>query len=169
MLKPTIALLLTLAVSLTAASARADGARELRYGPCRALRVADASALDLQCGRELARVRLRYVAAPQPGQAGQREAVRALAELVRARELYVSLELPGQPSFDADGRLLVYLYDAAGANLNVALVSLGWATCAADVDLSRLAHNFRTAESDARLDRRALWTVWDVAAQRSGN
>ena len=134
-----------------------------QVGPCRALRVVDGDGADLRCSGELVHVRLRNVAVPGPGQIGHDEATRALGEMLRARDLWILSE-PSAAAVDPSGRSLVYLADRHGANLNVELVLLGWATYSTDAGASRFEHSFRAAESEARADRRALWTVWSVSA-----
>ena len=159
--------LAALLFALAPPAARAQADAPPRVGPCRLLRVPDSDAADLACGRELVRVRLRNVAAPAPGQVGHAEAARALAELLRARELYLAADPASGPAPAPGGRRLAYVYDARGANLNVAFVLLGWATYSADAGSSRLEASFRAAEREARSERRALWTVWSVSADGS--
>jgi endonuclease YncB( thermonuclease family) len=135
-----------------------------QVGPCRALRVVDGDGADLRCDGALVRVRLRNVAAPGPGQVGHDEAARALGEMLRARDVWIMAE-PAAAPVDPTGRSLVYLADRHGANLNVELVLLGWATYATDAGASRFDKSFRAAETEARTERRALWTVWSVSAE----
>jgi endonuclease YncB( thermonuclease family) len=170
MLNPTLSVLsaaLVAALSLASPSARAQAGPLSRLGPCRALRVVDSDSADLRCGPEVVRVRLRNVAAPRPGQVGYTEAVRALAELLRARDLYVASDEPGPVPRDPNGRLLAYLVDPSDANLNVVFVLLGWASYSSDAGPGRFEKSFRAAEQDARADRRALWTVWSVSAEHA--
>jgi endonuclease YncB( thermonuclease family) len=149
----SLAVALTVSLSLVSLDARAQSAGGARIGPCRALRVTDADSADLFCAGEVWRVRMRNVAGPRPGQVGYTEAVRALGELLRARDLYVVPEVPGELPLDANGRVLAYLGDRGGANLNVAFVLLGWAS-------------YSTEPGAGRTERRALWTVWSVSADR---
>ena len=60
----------------------------------------------------------------------------------------------------------MYLYDRAGQNLNIALVSLGWAAYTAPVGADPLARSFTTAEREARAEQRAMWTVWAYTVGR---
>jgi endonuclease YncB( thermonuclease family) len=149
-------------LAIAACDARADSVAVTRLGPCRALRASDGDSADLVCAGELVQVRLANVAAPRPGELGYAEATRGLAELLRARELWAA----STGARDPGGRRLVELYDAHGANLNVAFVLLGWATYSADPAPSHFEKSFRAAEAEARSERRALWTVWSVAADR---
>ncbi|MGH9887870.1 MAG: thermonuclease family protein [bacterium] len=135
-------------------------------GPCSAERVLSGERVDLRCGTELVRVRLAGVAAPRPGHAGYTEAGRALRELLRERMLTVEIAGGAERGADSDGRVLAYLRDASGQNLNVALVLLGWATHAANDD-GRLARNFELAEREAQRDQRAMWSVWPVTAEQA--
>lgn len=151
-------------LALLPPNARAEEGMARRIGPCRALRVVDGDSADLRCGAELVRVRMRNVAAPRPGQVGYTEAVRGLAELLRARELYVVSDVPGELPLDPNGRVLAYLCDRTGSNLNVAFVLLGWATYSSDAGAGRFERSFRAAEQEARAGQRALWTVWSVSA-----
>jgi micrococcal nuclease len=153
-------LLVAALVAFSAPETRAEPPAS-RVGPCNAIRVHDGDTADLRCGGSLVRVRLRNVSAPRPGEVGYGEATRALAELLRARELWFA---PDEAARDASGRRLVYLYDARGANLNVELVSLGWATYSADTGAGHFERSFRAAESEARSEHRALWTVWSISA-----
>jgi endonuclease YncB( thermonuclease family) len=168
MIQRTIRMLLVAAVTLgsfTVASREAHAESNPRQiGPCLALRVVDGDTADLQCGRRVLGVRLRNVAAPRPGESGYAEATRALRELLRERALYVVPEVPGELPVDPNGRAVGYLVDRSGANLNVVMVLLGWATYSEDGGPSHLEHSFRLAEADARADRRALWATWSIAA-----
>jgi endonuclease YncB( thermonuclease family) len=158
------ALLLGLAIALGAPVARADDS-ELRFGPCTAVRVLDGVTADLRCRGRIMPVRLRNVAAPQLGQAGYAEAARALAELLRTREVYIAFGGVAAPATEPDGRLSVYLYDKSGANQNVVLVLLGWAAYDAHADSEALDHSFRAAQDEARDQQRALWTVRSFSAR----
>lgn len=157
---------LILAVLLGAASARADSSPEPRYGPCRAERVIDGATLDVRCGAERVRVRLLGLAPPGAGETGHSEAARAVRALLRGRELFLAFETPGLPTLDRDGLLRVYLYDRAAQNLNVAIVSLGWAAYAPGSAPDPLALHFEAAERQARAEQRAMWTVWVYNAGR---
>lgn len=165
MMKKTIpALLLGLALALGAPVAHA-GDGELRFGPCAAVRVLDGVSADLLCRGRLMPVRLRNVAAPQVGQAGYAEAARGLAELLRARELYIAFGGSAAPATEPDGRLSVYLYDKTGANQNVVLVLLGWGSYGERADSDALDKSFRAAQDEARNEQRALWTLQSFSAQ----
>jgi len=159
-------LLVALTAGFAASAARA-GEPELRFGPCRAVRVIDGATADLSCRGRLMPVRLRNVAAPQSGQIGYAESARALVELLRARELYIAFGGAAAPATEPDGRLSVYLYDQSGANQNVALVFLGWGAYADAADSDALDHSFRAAQDDARNANRALWTVRSFSASRT--
>ena len=156
-------LLLTAIVSLGSTLALAESPPEPRYGPCRAEHVRDGRTADLRCGTELVRVRLVRVQTPEKGEVGHDEAGRALRALLKGRELWIAFEIPGRPTLDRDGLLLAYLYDAAGQNMNIALVSLGWATYAAAAGFDPLAPRFEAAQRDARAEQRAMWSVWTYA------
>jgi endonuclease YncB( thermonuclease family) len=164
MMKILPALLLGLAIAFGAPVARA-GEPELRFGPCKAVRVLDGVSADLVCRGRIMPVRLRNVAGPQAGQAGCAEAARGLAELLRARELYIAFGGPAAPATEPDGRLSVYLYDRNGANQNVALVLLGWGSYVAQTDTETLDKSFRAAQDEARTEQRALWTLQSFSAQ----
>jgi len=153
-------LALVAVVFLGTTDALATSAPEPRYGPCRAEHVSDGDTADLRCGAELVRVRLIHVATPNRGETGYDEASRALRALLNGRELWLAFEIPGRPTLDRDGLLLVYLYDQAGQSMNIALVSLGWATYAATDGFDLLAARFQAAESEARAEQRSMWTVW---------
>jgi len=161
-------LALAAALWLGSADAHAASAPEPRYGPCRAEHVIDGNTADLRCGAELVRVRLVRVATPERGETGYDEAGRALHALLRGRELFLAFELPGRPTLDRDGLLRVYLYDHAGQNMNIAMLSLGWASYASSDGYDPLASRFQAAEREARAEQRAMWTVWAYTAGRGG-
>ena len=165
---PWRTLALAAALWLGTADADAASAPEPRYGPCRAERVIAGDTADLRCGAEIVRVRLLDVATPKPGETGYDEAGRALRALLNGRELFIAFELPGRPTLDRDGVLRVYMYDAAGRNMNIALVSLGWASYAATNEYDPLAARFEAAEREARAEQRAMWTVWTYTEGRAG-
>ena len=155
--------LLGLSLLSPAARAQSNGGR---VGPCLAVRVTDADSADLRCGDEIVRVRMRNVATPRPGQLGYVETVRALSELLRARTVFVVPDRPGELPLDANGRVLAYLVDASGANLNVAFVLMGWASYSPESGASQLEASFQSAEHEARAEQRALWTIWSISAER---
>lgn len=157
---------LALWLGFAAAGTRADSLPEPRYGPCRTEHVIDGNTVDLRCGAEGLRVRLVNLSSPKEGDTGYSEATRALRALLRARDLYLAFATPGQPTLDRDGLLLVHLYDRAGQNLNVALVSLGWAAYTPPVGADPHALQFTTAEREARTEQRAMWTVWAYTVGR---
>jgi endonuclease YncB( thermonuclease family) len=157
---------LALAFGLGSAAAHAESPPEPRYGPCRAEHVLDTGTVDVRCGVERLRVRLLHVAPPQAGDTGYSEATRALRALLSGRELFLAFASPGQPTLDRDGVLLVHLYDRAGQNLNIALVSFGWAAYAPSNAPNPLALQFQAAEREARAEQRAMWTVWAYTVGR---
>jgi len=161
----SLAAALLLSLSLLSLEARAETPANA-LGPCVAVRVVDPETVDLRCGSRSLRVGLRNVAAPRPGQLGYSEAVRGLAELLRARALYVVTDVSGELPVDANGRALAYLYDRNASNLNIAFVMLGWASYSANPAPGRFEKSFRAAEQEAHSERRALWTVWSVSADR---
>jgi len=163
---PWRTLALAAVVFLGTADAQAASAPEPRYGPCRAEHVVDGNTAELRCGVELVRVRLVDVATPKRGETGYDEAGRALRALLNGRELWLAFEIPGRPTLDRDGLLRVYLYDHAGQNMNIALVSLGWASYAATEGYDPLASRFQLAEREARAEQRAMWSVWAYTVGR---
>jgi endonuclease YncB( thermonuclease family) len=62
----------------------------------------------------------------------------------------------------------VFLYDRAGQNMNIAMVSLGWAAYAASDGFDPLEARFLLAERDARAEQRAMWSVWTYTEGRAG-
>jgi len=159
-------LALAAALWLGTAFAHAASAPEPRYGPCVAEQVIDGNTADLRCGAEVLRVRLIHVASPQPDETGADEAGRALRALLHGRELWLAFASSGHPTLDRDGALLAYLYDRAGQNLNIALVSLGWASYATTEGDDPLAMRFLAAEREARAEQRAMWSVWAYTVGR---
>jgi endonuclease YncB( thermonuclease family) len=157
---------LALAFFVVSAGAIAESLPEPRYGPCRAERTLDGATAELICGVERVRVRLLHVAPPHDGETGHAEAARGLRALLRGREIFLAFATPGQPTLDRDGTLLVQLYDRAGQNLNVALVSLGWAAYTASGGPDPLALHFQAAEREARAEQRAMWSVWAYTVGR---
>jgi endonuclease YncB( thermonuclease family) len=165
---PWKTLALAAALWLSTADARAESAKEPRYGPCRAEGATSGNSADLRCGTELVRVRLVNVTTPALGETGFDEARRALHALLRGRELFIAFEIPGRPALDRDGCVRAYLYDSADQNMNIAMVALGWATYAASDGVDPLAKRFQLAEREARAEQRALWTVWTYTAVQLG-
>jgi len=167
---PSLAAVALVAALAALACGRSSGAIPAEHpaaarGPCSAERVLSGERVDLRCGQELVRVRLSGVAAPRAGHEGYTEAGRALRELLRERTVFV--EISASAAGDRDGRMSAYVRDGAGQNLNVAMVLLGWATYAPADDPGRLARNFELAESEARREQRAMWSVWPVTAERA--
>jgi endonuclease YncB( thermonuclease family) len=167
-MRSLLALFAVLSLALSAGAARAGGgAEEAFLGPCRAHAVVDGDTLDVLCGSELARVRLLDVSAPERGEVGYTESARGLRQLLAGRQLWLGFALADQPIVDRDGRALVHLYDVKGRNLNVELVRLGWATWSTKHGPGRFPANFRAAQSEARAQQRALWSVWSVTAEQA--
>lgn len=161
-----LAVLAAVSLWLNAGDARASGAEAAYYGPCYAQRVVTGDSADVRCGDEVVRVRLLDVAAPGPSEIGHDEARRALQQLLSGRNLWLGFAAPGRPTLDRDGQFLAHLYDGDGRNLNVELVRLGWAAYSTKLASGRFAANFRAAEGEARVEQRALWSVWSVTAEQ---
>ena len=115
-------------------------------------------------------VRLRNVAAPQPGQAGYTEAVARLAELLaRARAVHRVRRCAGAlPATEPDGRAarVPLRPERREPERGARAAGLGRRTTR-DADASALDKSFRAAQDEARAEQRALWTVRSFSA-RSG-
>lgn len=158
------ALVVTIALCLGPVDARAES--EPLRGPCRTEGVIDGITAELRCADGLVRVRLIHLASPRPGEAGYTEAARALRALLAPRELWLGIARSDSPRHAAESPLGVVLYDRAGQNLNVVLVSLGWARYAGTEGDDPLEANFAIAEREARSEQRAMWSVWAYTVGR---
>jgi endonuclease YncB( thermonuclease family) len=126
-------------------------------GPCAVDRVIDGDTADLRCGAEVERVRLLQVNTPERGRPGYAEAADALRALVAGRDVYLAFERSGVATRGTYGRLLAYLYDADGANLNEQLIRQGFSPYWTRYGPGRFPEAFAEAERDARRHRRGRW------------
>ena len=109
------------------------------------MRVLDGVSADLLCrGRLTARSAAQRRQVRRPASAGCSRSGARLAELLRARELYIAFGGSAAPRLEPDGRLSVYLYDRSGAEPGTSrLVLLGWGSYVARADTGPLDESFR--------------------------
>lgn len=127
-------------------------------GPCQVTRVVDGDRVDVACGGEQSRVRLLQIDAPERGEPRHWEAAGALWTLVDGEELYLAFEEPGQPAANRYGRVLAYLVDEDGRNLNVEMVRRGWSRFWRTDGGGRFQFSFAEAEFEAQRSGRGLWS-----------
>ena len=113
--------------------------------------------MDVACEGEGRRVRLLNIDTPETRDPGYGEASLALTELFRAGEVYLAFERPGEPTVGKYGRLLAYLYDEEGRNLNLEMIRLGWTPFYRKYGDGRLPVSFAAAHLGAYLNRQGLW------------
>jgi len=133
----------------------AGGSSE-RFGPCRVTRVVDGDTVDAECGNESGRVRLLNVNTPERGEPGYWEAGEALEDLLDG-DVYLEFGDAERPSYDRYGRLLAYLFDEDGRNLNRQMIRDGWSPYYREYGDGRFPDDFEDAEEDARDEELGLW------------
>jgi micrococcal nuclease len=126
-------------------------------GPCRATHVVDGDTVDVSCGRGGARVRLLNVDTPERGQRGYLDATEALEDMLDDGDVYLAFEEPGKPGSDRFDRLLAYLVDDEGRNLNEELIREGWSGFYRKYGDGRFADEFEDAQDEAEDDGVGLW------------
>ena len=134
-----------------------DGAQGGGGGSCTVFNVVDGDTVDVDCGSGRDRVRLLDIDTPERGEPGFHEATEALKEMIGDGDVRLGYEEPGQPSRGTYGRLLAYLYDADGTNLNEQMIRHGWSEYWTKYGEGRFPDEFAAAESEAREDGRGLW------------
>ncbi len=126
-------------------------------GPCQVTRVVDGEKLDLECDREQSLIRLLQLDAPDRGERGYWDAAQALWTLVDGDELYLSVTPLDSTAAGRHSRLLAYVLDEDGRNLNVEMVRQGWTRFAPSLEDDRFLFSFAEAELEARQGRRGIW------------
>ena len=109
-------------------------------------------------------VRLLNIDTPERSELFYHEASSALAQLIGGEDIYLAFEAAGQPTLGKYGRLLAYLYDPEGRNLNLEMVRLGWTPFYTKYGTGRLAVSFAEAHLDAYVSRRGIWQMRGGAA-----
>jgi len=151
--------LITFAVVLALLEWRDRGApAPAAWSGCTVEKIVDGDTLDVRCADGRERVRLLRVDTPEREERGHDEARRALATLVRDRDVALEFERPGVAERGDHGRLLAYVL-VGGRNVNVELVRLGWSRFFTRYGEGRHAAAFASAERDARAAGRGLWAV----------
>ena len=82
--------------------------------------------MDIEVDGRSDRVRLLNIDTPERGEAGYSEAREALEQLIGDDPVYLTFESPADPTRGVYGRLLAYLHDEDGSNLNAEMVHQGW-------------------------------------------
>lgn len=142
---------------MRAAGFEAVGGSDELDGPFGVVRVIDGDTVDVDVGGESVRVRLLNVDTPERGERGFGEAAEALAELA-GEDVYLRYDQGGEPTEDAYGRVLAYLYDDQGGNLNEELVREGWSEYYTDYGDGDFPEGFADAEGEAREEGLGLWS-----------
>lgn len=102
-------------------------------------------------------VRLNRVDTPFKEDKGGKEALNALADLVYGQYVRVEFEDNAKPYQDRSNRLIAYLHNDAGKNLNVEMVRSGGAPFSTRYGEGKHAAQFRAAEAEARAAKRGVW------------
>lgn len=154
---PTVRLLLLVATAiLTAAPLAADPGIEAKG---RVLRVTDGDRIRILSEGRIYELRLRYIDAPDIGQAHGAEAKSHLATLIADKTVTATWN-----SYDRDGRALarvIYRED----DINIRMIKDGYAWHAReDADRAQSRHDhffYGQAEEEARRSKRGLWVEAD--------
>lgn len=125
--------------------------RDELVGPCDVTRVVDGDTVYVRCGNEFAKVRLLNIDTPERGQYLYNEATNAMERLINDQPVYLAFETPGQPSYGKYKRLLAYLYNAEGENLNLEMIREGWSHFYTEYGEGRFSEEFSTAARRAAL------------------
>lgn len=94
---------------------------------------------------------------PERGERGYWEAALALWTLVDGDELYLSVTPLDSQAAGRQHRLLAYVVDGDGRNLNLEMVRQGWTRFAPAAD-DQFLFSFAEAELEARRSRRGIWS-----------
>ena len=134
----------------------AISAEEL-LGPCEVTKLVDGDTIDVRCGNAPQRIRLLNIDTPESSHMGYSAASHALASLLGEGQVRLAFEAPGQPTRGKYGRLLAYVYDLKGRNLNLEMVKLGWTPYYRKYGDGRMPNSFAAAHLDSYFHRRGLW------------
>ncbi len=140
-----------------AAIAPSQWSEDELYGPCTVATVIDGDTVDVLCSGSKTRVRLLRVDTPEREQPGFAEARDALRRMVGHRPLHLVFEEPGVPSWGDYGRMLAYLVNERGENLNLEMVRQGWSPFYTAFGEGRFGPQFERAEAEARKRRSGMW------------
>jgi endonuclease YncB( thermonuclease family) len=108
----------------------------------------------MKCARETVRVRLLNVNTPERGEDGFGDAKTTLEALMVGREFRLEFERPKHPAFDKYDRLLVYVMDDRGQNVNVEMVRAGMSCFYRRFGKGRFPSEFERAEREAAAEGR---------------
>ncbi len=128
-------------------------------GPCAVTRVVDGDTIDVGCGQHADRIRLLNIDTPESTSVYYEIATDALAKLIAGRPVFLGFEQPGRPSRGRFDRLLAYVYDEDGRNLNLEMVRLGWSGFYIKYGEGRFPASFTAAHLESRLARRGIWSL----------
>ncbi len=102
-------------------------------------------------------VRLNRVDTPFKDRPGGNEALNALADLAYGKYIRIEFEDNAKPYQDRSNRLIAYLRNEDGENLNVEMVRRGAAPFFTQYGEGKHAAQFKAAEAEARAARRGVW------------
>ena len=137
--------------------APAEWTEQELYGPCTIAKVVDGDTVDVLCSGSKTRVRLLRVDTPERDEPGFEAARDALQRMVGRRPLHLVFEEPGVPSWGNYGRMLAYLVNERGQNLNLEMVRQGWSPFYRKFGDGRFGKDFEKAEATARRQAKGLW------------
>lgn len=137
---------------------------------CPIVRIIDGDTADVMFewhGTQKERLRFLQVDTPERGEPGFKEATAALAELIGDQPVRLEFEEPGKPTRGNFGRLLVYVFNSRGQNINVELIRAGWSPYWTKYGPGRFQAEMEAAEAEARAAKRAMWAVTTQSASGS--
>ena len=127
------------------------------YGPCTVAQVIDGDTVDVLCSGSKTRVRLLRVDTPEREEPGYERARDALKRMLGRRPLHLVFEEPGVPNYGNYGRMLAYLVNERGQNINLEMVRQGWSPFYRKFGEGRFGKEFAKAETTARRQAKGLW------------
>jgi len=120
-------------------------------------RVIDGDTVDVIYQGGVERIRMLCINTPEKGKAWYGEATDSLEELCASGKVRLAFEEPGKPSRGKYGRLLAYLFDEDGRNVNLEQVKRGWSHFYDDFGPGRFPDDFEQAEKSAKKAKLGIW------------
>lgn len=116
--------------------------------------VVDGDTVHVDVRGQRRKVRMLRIDAPEMNEAGYREATRALIQRI-PRGTRIELEYENERQ-DRHGRDLAYVFHR-GENVNVEMVTGGYARFFDRYGAGRYADGFRAAENAAKAENKGIW------------